>query len=109
MNGMRRRIAGKTPNEIREMSKDAMKEPVTQDDFMQVGGWGGVEHSEVDVCCVFACADAATPKPRRAPPPDLETTDPNPPPGHRQDQPQRGREGHPAARKLAQGVWQHLV
>lgn len=36
MNGMRRRIAGKTPSEIREMSKDAMKEPVTQDDFLQV-------------------------------------------------------------------------
>jgi hypothetical protein len=37
MNGMRRRIAGKTPSEIREMSKDAMKEPVTQEDFLQVG------------------------------------------------------------------------
>ncbi|KAI8464204.1 MAG: P-loop containing nucleoside triphosphate hydrolase protein [Monoraphidium minutum] len=35
MNGMRRRIAGKTPTEIREMSKDAMKEPITQDDFLQ--------------------------------------------------------------------------
>lgn len=43
MNGMRRRIAGKTPSEIREMSKDAMKEPVTHEDFLQVGlagvGW----------------------------------------------------------------------
>lgn len=36
MNGMRRRIAGKTPAEIREMSKAAMEEPVTQDDFLQV-------------------------------------------------------------------------
>ena len=41
MNGMRRRIAGKTPSEIREMSKDAMKEPVTHEDFLQVGGAGG--------------------------------------------------------------------
>ena len=35
MNGMRRRIAGKTPAEIREMSKDAMKEPVAHGDFLQ--------------------------------------------------------------------------
>ncbi len=34
MNGMRRCIAGKTPQEIREMSKDAMKEPVTMEDFL---------------------------------------------------------------------------
>lgn len=40
MNGMRRRIAGKTPAEIREMSKDAMKEPVTQDDFLQASVFG---------------------------------------------------------------------
>jgi hypothetical protein len=36
MNGMRRKIAGKTPAEIREMSKDDMKEPITMGDFMQV-------------------------------------------------------------------------
>jgi len=36
MNGMRRKIAGKTPAEIREMSKDDMKEPITMEDFMQV-------------------------------------------------------------------------
>lgn len=35
MNGMRRKIAGKTPAEIREMSKDDMKEPITMEDFMQ--------------------------------------------------------------------------
>eukprot|EP00877_Chromochloris_zofingiensis_P010484 jgi/Chrzof1/568/Cz01g20220.t1 len=35
MNGMRRKIAGKTPSEIREMSKDALKEPITMEDFMQ--------------------------------------------------------------------------
>jgi hypothetical protein len=38
MNGMRRKIAGKSAAEIREMSKDAMKEPVTMEDFVQVGG-----------------------------------------------------------------------
>jgi hypothetical protein len=37
MNGMRRKIAGKTPAEIREMSKDEMKEPITMEDFIQVG------------------------------------------------------------------------
>jgi hypothetical protein len=37
---MRRKIAGKTPAEIREMSKDDMKEPITMEDFMQVGGRG---------------------------------------------------------------------
>ena len=37
MNGMRRKIAGKTAMEIREMSKDAMKEPITTEDFLQVG------------------------------------------------------------------------
>jgi hypothetical protein len=46
MNGMRRKIAGKTPAEIREMSREAMKEPVTQDDFFQASsrglGCGGV-------------------------------------------------------------------
>lgn len=36
MNGMRRKIAGKTPAEIREMSKDEMKEPITMEDFIQV-------------------------------------------------------------------------
>jgi hypothetical protein len=36
MNGMRRKIAGKTPAQIREMSKDGMKEPVTTEDFLQV-------------------------------------------------------------------------
>jgi hypothetical protein len=36
MNGMRRKIAGKTAMEIREMSKDAMKEPITLEDFLQV-------------------------------------------------------------------------
>lgn len=35
MNGMRRKIAGKTPAEIREMSKDDMKEPITMEDFIQ--------------------------------------------------------------------------
>ncbi|KAF8063864.1 AAA1 [Scenedesmus sp. PABB004] len=35
MNGMRRRIAGKSPAEIREMSKDDMKEPITMEDFDQ--------------------------------------------------------------------------
>lgn len=40
MNGMRRKIAGKSAAEIREMSKDAMKEPVTMEDFVQVGGAG---------------------------------------------------------------------
>lgn len=38
MNGMRRRIAGKTPDEIREMREKgmaAMKEPITMDDFRQ--------------------------------------------------------------------------
>lgn len=44
MNGMRRRIAGKTPAEIREMAKIEMKDPVTMEDFMQVcahcyNGW----------------------------------------------------------------------
>lgn len=41
MNGMRRKIAGKTPAEIREMSKEEMKEPITMEDFIQVGGVGG--------------------------------------------------------------------
>ena len=51
MNGMRRKIAGKTPAEIREMSRDAMKEPVTHDDFLQArweggeGGGGGPSHA----------------------------------------------------------------
>jgi katanin p60 ATPase-containing subunit A1 len=36
MNGMRRKIAGKTPAEIRSMSKEDMKEPVTMGDFVQV-------------------------------------------------------------------------
>jgi SpoVK/Ycf46/Vps4 family AAA+-type ATPase len=36
MNGMRRKIAGKSAAEIREMSKDDMKEPVTMEDFLQV-------------------------------------------------------------------------
>eukprot|EP00884_Botryococcus_braunii_P010016 jgi/Botrbrau1/19015/Bobra.0100s0047.1 len=35
MNGMRRKIAGKTPEQIRELSKDDMHEPVTMDDFVQ--------------------------------------------------------------------------
>jgi katanin p60 ATPase-containing subunit A1 len=35
MNGMRRKIAGKTPAEIRAMPKEAMTEPVTQGDFVQ--------------------------------------------------------------------------
>lgn len=35
MNGMRRKIAGKTPAQIREMSKEAMKEPITMEDFIQ--------------------------------------------------------------------------
>jgi hypothetical protein len=39
MNGMRRKIAGKTPAEIREMSKDEMKEPITMEDFIQVGSY----------------------------------------------------------------------
>lgn len=30
MNGMRRAIAGKTPTEIRSMSKESMKVPITQ-------------------------------------------------------------------------------
>jgi hypothetical protein len=42
MNGMRRKIAGKTPAEIREMSKDEMKEPITMEDFIQV------------CCCILA-------------------------------------------------------
>lgn len=36
MNGMRRKIAGKTPEQIRALSKEDMHEPVTMDDFMQV-------------------------------------------------------------------------
>jgi hypothetical protein len=36
MNGMRRKIAGKTPAEIREMSKEEMKQPITMEDFIQV-------------------------------------------------------------------------
>lgn len=35
MNGMRRKILGKTPSEIRSMSKEAMKEPITMDDLVQ--------------------------------------------------------------------------
>lgn len=37
MNGMRRKIAGKTPDQIREMSRDkeAMKEPIRMEDFLQ--------------------------------------------------------------------------
>lgn len=71
MNGMRRRIAGKTPSEIREMSKDAMKEPVTQDDFLQVGGRAGlVRRRRPRVRFVraahWAAAQADTPPPKRA-------------------------------------------
>lgn len=38
MNGMRRKIAGKTPAEIREMSKEEMKQPITMEDFLQARG-----------------------------------------------------------------------
>ncbi len=36
MNGMRRKIAGKTPEQIRALSKEDVHEPVRMDDFLQV-------------------------------------------------------------------------
>ena len=137
MNGMRRRIAGKTPSEIREMSKDAMKEPVTQDDFLQVrerlAALGQrsliLSHERVNIY-VSQHIHVSTPlqwqiQPSLATlhrrsvqrfanrPPPLATRASAPPAsphaGDRQDQPERGREGHPAARELAQGVWQRLA
>ena len=33
MNGMRRKIAGKTPEEIRNMTREDVNEPVTMEDF----------------------------------------------------------------------------
>ncbi|UPR03853.1 ATPase-containing subunit A1 of katanin p60 [Chloropicon primus] len=35
MNGMRRKIAGKRPEEIKNMSSEDMAEPITMDDFLQ--------------------------------------------------------------------------
>ena len=35
MNGMRRKIAGKRPEEIRNMSSEDMAEPITMADFLQ--------------------------------------------------------------------------
>jgi SpoVK/Ycf46/Vps4 family AAA+-type ATPase len=53
MNGMRRKIAGKTPAEIREMSKDDMKEPITMEDFMQVCKQDFNAQSAISACCEF--------------------------------------------------------
>ena len=35
MNGMRRKIAGKRPEEIKNMTSEEMAEPITMDDFLQ--------------------------------------------------------------------------
>lgn len=46
---------------------------------------------------------------RHAQRPAASASLPGLPPGHCQDQPQCGREGHQAPRKVAQRLWQHLI